>query len=92
MYLHEIAIFAAIGYLNGYLFRDIGPFKIIALFFILPASLDILIQLNHVKIATIPFLLMAILGFLGPVKTRQRLGKLASDTQYHVGYFMRRRR
>ncbi|HAW51756.1 MAG TPA: hypothetical protein DCX54_05415 [Flavobacteriales bacterium] len=87
-----IAIFAGMGYLNGYLFRNIGFIKIIALFVFLPFCLNLLIQLNNVLSATIPFLLMALVGFWGPARTLQRLEKLISDVSYYFVYYIRRGR
>lgn len=87
-----IAIFAGMGYLNGYLFRNIGFLKIIALIVVLPACLDLLIQLNNVIDATIPFLLMALAGFWGPERTQQRIIKLISDARYYYVYYVRRGR
>ncbi len=87
-----IAIFAGMGYLNGSLFRNIGFLKIIALFVILPFCLDLLIQLNNIIDATIPFLLMALVGFWGPERTQQRIKKLIRDVRYYYLYYVRRGR
>ncbi len=87
-----IAIFAGMGYLNGYLFRNIGFIKIIALFVFLPFCLNLLIELNNVKSATLPFLLMALVGFWGPARTLQYLEKLISDVRYYFVYYIRRGR
>ena len=85
-----IGIFAGLGYLNGYLLRDIGLIKIIAAFFIIPYSVAFLVDLDNVIQATLPFLLMALAGYWGPNKTRYRLSHLFNEAQYHAGYFLRR--
>ena len=88
--LYEIAMFAAAGYFNGYLFRDISLFKIIALFFVLPFCIDLLIRIDNVPEITLPFLLMALVGYWGPDKTRYRLAYLYDEASYHIGYLVRR--
>jgi predicted MFS family arabinose efflux permease len=87
---YGVAMFAAMGYLNGYLFRNINLYKIIALLFVLPFCLELLIGLDNVKDATLPFLIMALVGFFGPARTQQRLVKLLRDARYHCEYFVRR--
>ncbi len=64
--------FCALGFLNGCLFRNIGVLKIIALFFLLPYSLDILIALNRIWGATLPFLICVWLGWYGFERTWQK--------------------
>ncbi|HIJ25784.1 MAG: hypothetical protein HOA22_11055 [Gammaproteobacteria bacterium] len=85
-----IGIFAGLGYLNGYLLRDIGLIKIIAAFFVIPYSLSTLSQVNNVVQATLPFLLLALAGYWGLDKTRYRVSYLFNEVQYHIGYFVRR--
>ena len=89
-----IGIFAGLGYLNGYLLRDIGLIKIIAAFFIIPYSVAFLVDLDNVIQATLPFLLMALAGYWGPNKTRcyvpLYMSHLFNEAQYHAGYFLRR--
>ena len=64
-----LGFFCALGFLSGYLFRNLGILKIIALFFVLPYSLDLLIALNRVWGATIPFLVCAWFGWYGAQRT-----------------------
>jgi len=64
-----IALFCAAGLLNGFLFRDVGLIKIIAIFFVLPFCVDLLINLNNLYQATIPFLVFAVVGYLGGQKS-----------------------
>lgn len=66
--IYGIALFCIMGFINGFLMRNIGLYKGIALFFVLPYSLDLLISLNNVLQATLPFLVFAVLGFLGTRK------------------------
>ena len=67
-----LIFFSALGYLNGWLIKEIAVLKIIALIIILPTSLDTLIKLNHVYTATIPFLISAWFGYYSIRKTVQK--------------------
>lgn len=71
--LYGIALFCVLGYFSGYLFRDIGLYKIIALFFVIPFCIDLLVRLNIVMTATLPFLIFALIGFWGLEKTKNRI-------------------
>jgi len=71
--IYGIALFCVLGYFNGYLFRDIGLYKIIALFFVIPFCIDLLVRLNIVMTATLPFLIFALIGFWGLEKTKNRI-------------------
>ena len=61
---YPFIFFAAVGYFVGFLFRNINLYKIIALFFILPYCLQLLIDLNWLWRATLPFLVFAVIGYL----------------------------
>ncbi|ODS23652.1 hypothetical protein AB835_07555 [Candidatus Endobugula sertula] len=64
--------FAGLGYFNGYLFRDINPLKIIAMIFVVPYCIDLLININWIYLATLPFLLFAVIGYWGVDKSKHR--------------------
>ncbi|MCW8830970.1 MAG: hypothetical protein OQK32_05545, partial [Gammaproteobacteria bacterium] len=56
-----------------YLFHEPGVFKIIAILFAVPVSIQLLIDINIVYTATIPFLISALIGFWGMGKTKKNL-------------------
>lgn len=65
--------FAVLGYFNGYLFRDIHVLKIIAIIVVVPYCVDMLIGINWVLTATLPFLLGAVLGYWGIDQSQYRV-------------------
>lgn len=71
-----LIFFSGLGYLNGWLMREIGVLKIIALIILLTASLKQLVSLNQVFLATIPFLLFMWFGYYGIRNTYQYLKRL----------------
>lgn len=71
-----LSFFCGLGFLNGWLFRNIRVLKIIALFFVLPYSLDLLIALNRMWEATVPFLVSAWFGWYGLQKTWYKLEEI----------------
>ncbi len=74
--LYGIALFCVLGYFNGYLFRNPGLYKIIAIIFVVPFSLSLVSGVNLVFQATIPFLLVALIGFLGFEKFKYYLDEV----------------
>ncbi len=74
--LFQLIIFGGLGYLNGWLAQEIGFIKIIALIILLPASLEFLISVNQVYVATVPFLIFAWFGFYGFKKTYQNIKEM----------------
>jgi len=80
-----IAVFCAAGLLNGFLFRNVGLLKIIAIFFVVPYCLDLLINLNNLYQATIPFIVFAVAGYLGWPKTSSYLERFFYLLKDRVG-------
>jgi len=74
--LYGILLFCGLGYLNGNLLRDVGLYKIIALIFVIPFCIELLMGINLVFDATIPFLLFAVVGFMGPDKSKYYLSEM----------------
>lgn len=71
-------LYASVGYLTGYMVRTIGIIKIIILFFIVPPMLDHLIDINQLWVATLPYIVSAMIGYIGIDKARYYLME-ASD-------------
>ncbi len=74
-----IGLFCLLGYFNGFLFRNMGMYKIIIAIFSIPMSIQLLVSLNIVYDATIPFLLFAPIGYLGIGETSYRVQRLFSS-------------
>ncbi len=70
--LHIVGVIFSclLGYLDGYLLRDLNFRKIIAAYFVIPCSIIWLIDINDVMFSTIPFLLSAWSGHIGLEKTK----------------------
>ena len=64
--------FAGLGYFNGYLFRNLTPLKIITMVFVVPYCIDLLININWIYLATLPFLLCAVIGYWGVDRSKHR--------------------
>ncbi|MCU7880017.1 MAG: hypothetical protein KZQ66_03585 [Candidatus Thiodiazotropha sp. (ex Lucinoma aequizonata)] len=64
--------FAGLGYFNGYLFRDINLYKIFAMIFVVPYCMELLININWVYLATLPFLICSVIGYWGIDKSKHR--------------------
>lgn len=71
-------LYAGVGYLTGYMVRTIGIIKIIILLFIVPPMLDHLININQVWTATLPYIVSAMIAYVGIDKFRYYLVE-ASD-------------
>ena len=78
--MYGIALFCVAGYLNGYLFRDVGFIKIVVIIFVVPFCLDFLIITDNLTEATLPFLLCAVIGFKGIEKSIRYL------KQFYYGF------
>jgi len=66
--LYGILFFCAAGFLYGFLFRNLGILKIIAIIIITPAIIQFLVDVNNLVEVTLPFLLFAVSGYLGKDK------------------------
>lgn len=64
-------IFALAGYFCGYLFRNTGFIKIIAIIVIVPAILQFVITIDEMLWVTIPFLIGVVLGLAGTEKLKR---------------------
>ena len=64
--------FAGLGYFNGYLFRDMNLYKIIAMIFVVSYCMELLININWIVTATLPFLFCAVIGYWGIDKSKDR--------------------
>lgn len=62
-------IFCVAGYFCGSLFCNITVIKVIVLLVVLFYAIQILIALNNLTVATIPFLIFALIGYWGKEKT-----------------------
>lgn len=69
-------IFCIAGYFIGSLVRDISILKIIVLIVVLPPCIEFLIVLNNLHIATIPFLMAALIGYWGKERTKYYAGSV----------------
>jgi hypothetical protein len=74
---YPLIFFVGLGYFNGYLFRNIGFIKVILMIFVVPFCLDLLINVNQVFVATLPFLVSAIFGFMGVPKSKYHLSRMS---------------
>ena len=68
--------FAALGYVTGYLFRNTNPLIIIVAIVLIPYSLEWLVSLNWLWLATVPYLVFAVVGFIGHDKAFRYIGNL----------------
>lgn len=78
---YPFIFFGFVGYFNGYLFRNVNFIKVIAIILILPYCLSLLIEINLVFSATLPFCIFALGGFLGIDKSKYYLSKIANNIQ-----------
>ena len=62
-------IFCVAGYFCGSLVRNITVIKVIVLLVVLFYVIQFLIFLNNLTVATIPFLVFALIGYWGKEKT-----------------------
>lgn len=72
-YFLILAFYSFLGFLNGYLIRELSIIKIIVLIFLTPLSIKLLVDLDRVVLATIPFLLFAWFGYYGFRKSYYKL-------------------
>lgn len=70
---YPFILFIGLGYFTGYLFRDIHIIKIIIILVFVPTMIDLMIRINALVIATIPFVVSGLVGFIGLEKTKYKL-------------------
>ncbi len=67
---YPVLFFSLVGYWSGWVMREKGLYKIILLLFFLYHFLPILVSINKVYIATLPFLVGIGIGYLGMDKVK----------------------
>lgn len=73
-----LAVFGGGGYFCGAMFRDVGFWKLVAIFVLVPGIIGYIMLINDLVWVTLPFLTGMALGFAGPKRIKRGL-ILASD-------------
>lgn len=71
-----LIFFSALGYWIGWLFKELNFLRIVVLIFAVPISLSLLIEINYVYSATIPYLVFAWFGYYGLNKSYQNIKQI----------------
>lgn len=70
-----LMVFAVVGYIAGSWVYKKNFYTAIAVLFVIPYSMLVLIWINAVVFATLPFLLFAVVGYIGVEKSKYYLSE-----------------
>lgn len=70
-----LVVFAVVGYIAGLWVYKKNFYTAVAVLFVIPYAMLMLIWINAVVFATLPFLLFAVIGYIGTEKSKYYLSE-----------------